>query len=192
MFRGGATSKRASRFASGLVVSKLRVYRESNEVVGSMFVTSESHRVPALNVPFGGLPGRGVWSAVQQLLPRDVLILRVSQARSRAVPTIVMLDLPETAPTIGEFLGGEVVLRDAAILSTRMAREVDQWTLEPLGEIRVGVTEYEHRGTGKQLLTVTRFTTTAGRTLSVPYALATKPSRGRRLWRAKAPAAARR
>ncbi|WP_233884640.1 hypothetical protein [Paraburkholderia flagellata] len=157
-----------------------------------MFVTSEINRVPALNVPFGGLPGKGVWSAVQQLLPRDVLILRVSQARSRAVPTIVMLDLPETAATLEQFVGGEVVLRDAAILSTRLAREVEKWTLEPLCEIRVGVTEYEHRGTGKQLLKVTRFTTAAGRTLSVPYALAAKPARGRRLWRAKAPAAAAR
>lgn len=154
-----------------------------------MFVTCESNRVPALNVPFGGLPGRGVWSAVQQLLPRDVLILRVSRPRSRAVPTIVMLDLRETAATLEQFVEGAVVVRDAAILSTRMAREVDKWTLEPLGEIRVGVTEYEHRSTGKQLLTVTRFTTAAGRKLSVPYALATKPARGRRLWRARAPAA---
>ncbi|MGF6507087.1 hypothetical protein OKW26_002890 [Paraburkholderia sp. 32] len=154
-----------------------------------MFVTSEINRVPPSNVPFGGLPGRGVWSAVQQLLPRDVLILRVSRARSRAVPTIVMLDLPATAATLEQFVGGDVVLRDAAVLSTRRAREDEQWTLEPLCEIRVGATEYEHRGTGKQLLTVTRFTTAAGRTLSVPYALATQPARGRRLWRAKAPAA---
>ncbi|MEX3968194.1 hypothetical protein AB4Y42_39415 [Paraburkholderia sp. EG286B] len=99
-----------------------------------------------------------------------------------------MLDLRETAATLEQFVEGAVVVRDAAILSTRMAREVDKWTLEPLGEIRVGVTEYEHRSTGKLLLTVTRFTTAAGRTLSVPYALATKPARGRRLWGARAPA----
>ncbi|WP_245639652.1 hypothetical protein [Paraburkholderia heleia] len=102
-----------------------------------------------------------------------------------------MLDLPETAATLEQFIEGAVVLRGAAILSTKLAREVEQWTLEPLSEIRVGVTEYEHRGTGKQLLTVTRFTTAAGRTLSVPYALAAKPARGRRLWSAKAPPAAR-
>ncbi|TDG22964.1 hypothetical protein EYW47_16095 [Paraburkholderia silviterrae] len=125
------------------------------------------------------------------MLPRDVLILRVSRARSRAVPTIVMLDLPETAATLEQFVEGEVVLRDAAILSTRRAREVDQWTLDPLREIRVGVTEPEQYSQGERLVTVTRFTTAAGRTLSVPYALAEKPARGRRLWRAKAPTAAR-
>ena len=154
-----------------------------------MFVTCESNRVPALNVPFGGLPGRGVWSAVQQLLPRDVLILRVSRPRSRAVPTIVMLDLRETAPTLEQFVEGAVVVRDAAILSTRMALEVEKWTLEPLGEIRVGATETEQYSKGERLVTVTRFTTAAGRTLSVPYALAAKPARGRRLWGARAPAA---
>lgn len=150
-----------------------------------MFVTSEINRVPRSDVPFGGLPGRGVWSAIEQLLPRDVLILRVSQARSRAVPSIVMLDLPATASTLEQFVRGDVVLRDAAVLSTKLAREVDQWTLDPLCEIRMGATEYEYGGEGKQLLTVTRFTTAAGRTFSVPYALATKPARGRRLWRAK-------
>lgn len=45
-----------------------------------------------------------------------------------------------------------------------MAREVDQWTLEPLSEIRVGVTEGERGGAGQQLHTVTRFTTVVGRT----------------------------
>ncbi|WP_429553176.1 hypothetical protein [Paraburkholderia sp. MM5477-R1] len=65
-----------------------------------------------------------------------------------------MLDLPATAATLEQFVGGDVVLRDAAVLSTRLAREVGQWTLEPLCEIRVGATEYEHRGQGKQLLTV--------------------------------------
>ena len=152
-----------------------------------MFVTSEINRVPRSEVPFGGLPGKGVWSSVQQLIPRDVLILRVSQARSRAVPTIVMLDLPATAATLEQFVRGDVVLRGAAVLSTQLAHEVERWTLDPVSEIRVGATEYEHGGGGGQLLTVTRFTTSAGRTFSVPYALATQPARGRRLWRAKAP-----
>lgn len=155
-----------------------------------MFVTSEINRVPRFNVPFGGLLDKEVWSAVQQLIPRDVLILRVSQARSRAVPTIVMLDLPATAATLEKFVGGDVVLRDAAVLSTRQAREVDQWTLDPLTEIRVGATEYEDGSVGKQLLAVTRFTTAAGRTFSVPYAVVLKHARGRRLWRAKASRAA--
>ncbi|MFM0046938.1 hypothetical protein [Paraburkholderia sediminicola] len=127
-----------------------------------------------------------MWSSVQQLIPRDVLILRVSQARSRAVPTIVMLDLPANAATLEQFVGGDVILRGAAVLSTQLAHEVERWTLDPVSEIRVGATEYEHGGEGKQLLTVARFTTSAGRTFSVPYALATQPARGRRLWRAKA------
>ncbi|MFM0303481.1 hypothetical protein PQR05_33565 [Paraburkholderia sediminicola] len=130
-----------------------------------------------------------MWSSVQQLIPRDVLILRVSQARSRAVPTIVMLDLPANAATLEQFVGGDVILRGAAVLSTQLAHEVERWTLDPVSEIRVGATEYEHGGEGKQLLTVARFTTSAGRTFSVPYALATQPARGRRLWRAKAPRA---
>jgi hypothetical protein len=154
-----------------------------------MFVTSEKNRLPPYAVPFGELPGAGVWSAIEQLIPRDVLILRVSPARSRVVPTIVMLDLPAMAPLLEQFVGGDVVLRGAAVLSTRLAREVDQWTLEPLSEIRLGVTEYEHGERGRQLFTVTRFTTAAGRTFSVPYALAMRPARGRRLWRAKVPTA---
>jgi hypothetical protein len=149
-----------------------------------MFVTSDKNRLPAWTPPFGELPGTGVWLAMEQLIPRDVLILRVSKARSRAIPTIVMLDLTETAPLLEHFVGADVVVRGAAVLSTRQAREVDQWTLDPLSEIRVGATEYSVRD--KQLVTVTRFTTTAGHTFSVPYDLATRPARGTRLWRAKA------
>lgn len=152
-----------------------------------MFVTSEKNRLPPWAALLDDSAGASAWSVVEQLIPRDVLILRVSAARSRAVPTIVMLDLSATAPHLEQFVGGGVVLRGAAVLSTRRAREVDQWTLEPLGEIRLGVTESERVGSGRQLLTVTRFTTAAGRTFSVPYALATRPARGRRLWRAKAP-----
>lgn len=150
-----------------------------------MFVMSEISLVPGSDMRFGGIPGAGVWSAVEQLLPRDVLILRISQVRSRAVPSIVMLDLRATAPHLQQFVGGDTVLRDAAVLSTKMACEVDQWTLDPLSEIRIGATEYDYAGDGKQLLTVTRFTTTAGCTFSVPYALATQPARGKQLWRAK-------
>ncbi|RQG99081.1 hypothetical protein D1Y85_26740 [Paraburkholderia dinghuensis] len=121
-------------------------------------------------------------------MPRDVLILRVSLARSRAVPSIVMLDLSAAAPHLEQFVGGDVVLRGAAVLSTKFAHEVDRWRLDPLSEIRVGGTEPERYSQGERLVTVTRFTTAAGRTFSVPVALATRAARGRRLWRAKAPA----
>ncbi|WP_434666215.1 hypothetical protein P5W99_31470 [Paraburkholderia sp. A3BS-1L] len=153
-----------------------------------MFVTSENNRLPPYALPFGEAEGATAWTAIEQLIPRDVLILRVSPVRSRVVPTIVMLDLSTTAPHLEQFVSGDVVLRGAAVLSTRFAHEVDRWTLDPLSEIRVGVTEPEKYSQGERLMTVTRFTTAAGRTFSVPYALATRPARGRRLWRAKAPA----
>ncbi|MEX3939866.1 MULTISPECIES: hypothetical protein [Paraburkholderia] len=153
-----------------------------------MFVTSEKNRLPPYALPFGEPEGATAWTAIEQLIPRDVLILRVSPARSRVVPSIVMLDLSTTAPHLEQFVGGDVVLRGAAVLSTKFAREVDRWTLDPLSEIRVGVTESERYSQGERLVTVTRFTTAAGRTFSVPVALATRPARGRRLWRAKAPA----
>ena len=133
--------------------------------------------------------GASVWAAIEQLSPRDVLMLRVSPARSRVVPSIIMLDLFATAPYLEQFVGGEVVLRGAAVLSTRRAREVEQWTLDPLSEIRVGGTEPEQYSGGERLVTVTRFTTAAGRTFSVPVALATRAARGKRLWRARKPAA---
>ncbi|WP_232071205.1 hypothetical protein [Paraburkholderia pallida] len=101
-----------------------------------------------------------------------------------------MLDLRETAASLEQFVAGDIVLRGAAVLSTKFAHEVDRWRLDPLNEIRVGVTEIEQYSQGERLVTVTRFTTAAGGTLTVPYALATKPARGRRLWRAKASAAA--
>jgi hypothetical protein len=154
-----------------------------------MFVTSEKNRLPPYALPFGEPEGATAWSAIEQLIPRDVLILRVSPARSRVVPSIVMLDLSTTAPHLEQFVGGDVVLRGAAVLSTKFAREVDRWTLEPVSEIRIGVTESEQYSKGERLVTVTRFTTAAGRTFSVPFALATRPARGRRLWRAKPPAA---
>ncbi|MGF6852949.1 hypothetical protein [Paraburkholderia sp. CI3] len=150
-----------------------------------MFVTSEKNRLPSSAVPFEP-GGAGVWGVISQLMPRDVLILRVSPRGSRAVPTIVMMDLTGSAQSLDQFAGGDVVLRDAAVLSTKLAREVDQWTLEPLSETRVRATEPEQYSRGERLVTVTRFTTATGRTFSVPYALATRPARGRRLWRAKA------
>ncbi|MBB5502197.1 hypothetical protein [Paraburkholderia sp. MM5384-R2] len=102
-----------------------------------MFVTSEK-RLPPWAMFQADAGGACTWSAIEQLIPRDVAILRVSRVRSRVVPTIVMLDLRETAPSLEQFVGGDVVLRGAAVLSTRRAGEVDQWTLDPLDEIRVG------------------------------------------------------
>lgn len=153
-----------------------------------MFVTSEKNRKPPYAMPFCDEEADvTTWSAIEQLIPRDMLILRVSPPRSRVVPTIMLLDLPAMAPHLERLINGDVVLRGAAVLSTQLAREVDQWTLDPLSEIRVGVTEPEQYNQGKRLVSVTRFTTAAGRTFSVPSAIATRPARGRRLWRAKAP-----
>jgi hypothetical protein len=133
------------------------------------------------------MPDITTWSAVEQLIPRDMLILRVSPARWRGIPTIMLLDLSVMAPHLEQFVGGGVVLRGAAVLSTKLAREVDRWTFDPLSEIRVGVTQTEEFSGGERLVTVTQFTTAAGRTFSVPCAPATRPARGRRLWKAKPP-----
>lgn len=154
-----------------------------------MFVTSEKNRKPPYAMPFGSedddLPDITTWSAIEQLIPRDMLILRVSPVRSRAIPTIMLLDLSAMAPHLERLIGGDVVLRGAAVLSTQLAHEVDRWTLDPLSEIRVGVTEPEPYNQGQRLVSVTRFTTAAGRTFSVPSAIAAHPARGRRLWKAK-------
>jgi hypothetical protein len=153
-----------------------------------MFVTSENNRLPLSEVPF--VPeGTGVWGVVSQLVPRDVLILRVSPRGSRGVPAIVMMDLQGSASSLDQFADGDAVLRGAAVLSTRRAGEVGQWTLEPLSEIRIGATEGGY-DSDDLLVSVTRFTTEAGRRFSVPYAVATRASRGKRVWRAKAPGAA--
>lgn len=150
-----------------------------------MFLALELNRLHPSKMPFGEVPGAGAWTVIEQLLPRDVLILRVSSRRSRAVPTIVMMDLTATASSIGKLANDGSILRGAAILSTRLARETEQWTLDPLNEIRVEATEYCELA--KQLVKVTQFTTSGGRKVSVPYALATRAARGRRLWRAKVP-----
>ncbi|MGF6288713.1 hypothetical protein [Paraburkholderia youngii] len=152
-----------------------------------MFVTSEKNRLAPWEMLLPKAEEASVWAAIEQLSPRDVLMLRVSPARSRVVPSIIMLDLFATAPYLEQFVGGEVVLRGAAVLSTRRGREVEQWTLDPLSEIRIGVTQPEEYSGGERLVTVTRYTTAAGRTFFVPVALAERPARGRRLWRAKAP-----
>ena len=150
-----------------------------------MFLALELNRLPPGKIPFGELPDAGVWTVIEQVLPRDILILRVSSPRSRAVPTIVMVDLAATASSLSQIATDGSVLRGAAILSTQQAREAEHWTLDPLIEIRVDATEYcEH---SKRLLKVTQFTMANGRRRSIPYELATRATRGRRLWRAKVP-----
>lgn len=148
-----------------------------------MFLALELNRLPPSKMPFGAVPGAGAWSVIEQLLPRDVLILRISAVGSRAIPTIMMMDLNATAPSLRQFERDGSVLRGAAILSTRRAQEVEQWTLDPLSEIRVEATEYCEQT--QQFVVVTQFTTSDGHQFSVPYGKATAPARGRRLWRAK-------
>lgn len=162
-----------------------RVIRNSAiEVVRCMFLALELNRLHPSKMPFGEVPGAGAWTVVEQLLPRDVLILRVSPPRSRAVPTIVMMDLTATASSLGQFANDGSVLRGAAILSTQRAKAAEHWTLDPLKEIRVEAAEYCELT--KQLVRVTQFITSDGRKFSVPYAAATRATRGRRLWRARA------
>ncbi|WP_245641553.1 hypothetical protein [Paraburkholderia bannensis] len=98
------------------------------------------------------------------------------------------MDLNSGAGSLDQFEDGEATVRGAAVVSTRLSQPTDKWSLEPLSEIRIGATEFSEPD--KKLFSVTQFTTAGGRKFSVPYAVATRPARGRRLWRAKAPAAA--
>jgi hypothetical protein len=149
-----------------------------------MFVTNEENRLP-MPVIAGGHEGTAVWGVVSQMMASDVLILRMSRRGSRGAPAIVMLDLNRSAPALDQFDSGDAVLRGAAVLSTQHGQEVGKWTLEPLSEIRIRATENGYDD--GPMFTATQFTTAAGRKFSVPYAVATRASRGKRLWRAKAP-----
>ncbi|WP_244314851.1 hypothetical protein [Paraburkholderia unamae] len=96
------------------------------------------------------------------------------------------MDLTSGAGSLDQFVDGDTAVRGAAVVNTRLSRPVDQWSLEPLSEIRIGATEFSERD--NKLFSVTQFTTTAGRKFSVPYGIASRPARGRRVWRAKEPA----
>ncbi|WP_321955392.1 hypothetical protein [Paraburkholderia bannensis] len=98
------------------------------------------------------------------------------------------MDLNSGAGSLDQFEGGDATVRGAAVVSTRLSQPTDEWFLEPLSEIRIGATEFSEPD--QKLFSVTQFVTAAGRKFSVPYAVATRPARGRRLWRAKVPAAA--
>ncbi|MEN7529665.1 hypothetical protein [Cupriavidus sp. DL-D2] len=92
------------------------------------------------------------------------------------------MDLNRGAASLQQFLNGTDVLRGAAVVSTSGARQSGSWYLDPLREIRVGVSEYSE--THEAFLTATYFTTTAGREFSVPHGFATRYARGRRIWQA--------
>ncbi|MFM0351589.1 hypothetical protein P0D96_47340, partial [Paraburkholderia sp. RL17-347-BIC-D] len=61
----------------------------------------------------------------------------------------------------------------------------DQWELEALSEIRIGATEAGDGESG--YLSVTKFTTAAGRQFSIPFAATNKFSRGKRIYSAPRP-----
>lgn len=126
--------------------------------------------------------GAGVWAVMEQWMPGDLLVLRVAEKGSRAVPRVVWMGLTRGAASLDQFLGGPSVLRGAAVVSTSGVHRVADWHLDPLCEIRIGASEYSE--SRERLLTVTQFTTTAGRKFSVPHGVATRYQRGRRVWHA--------
>lgn len=124
--------------------------------------------------------GAGVWAVMEQWMPGDLLVLQVSQKRTRTVPRVVWMGLTRGAASLNQFLDGASVLRGAAVVSTSGVHRVENWYLDPLREIRVGATEYSE--SHQAHLTVTQFTTTTGRKISVPHGFATGYARGRRVW----------
>jgi hypothetical protein len=129
--------------------------------------------------------GADVCAVAEQWTPGDLLVLRVGRAGERTVPSVIWMDLTSGAGSLDQFLEGDVTVRGAAVVSTRLSQPTEKWSLEPLSEIRIGATEYSEQD--KKLFLIAQFTTTAGRKFSVPYAVATSPARGRRVWRAKSP-----
>lgn len=125
--------------------------------------------------------GAGVWAVMEQWVPSDLLVLRVSEKRSRTAPRVVWMDLNRGSAALNHFLDGTNVLRGAAVVSTGGPRQVEDWFLDPLYEIRVGVCEYSE--SHHAFLTATQFTTTAGRKFSVTHGFAARYARGRRVWR---------
>ncbi|KHK59481.1 hypothetical protein PI86_09160 [Burkholderia sp. A9] len=146
-----------------------------------MFLIQDENRLPLQSAVAG--EGAGVWAVMEQWTPGDLLVLRVSEKRSRGVPCVIWMDLTSGAASLDQFLDGGNVLRGAAVVSTRRGRPVEDWYLDPLSEIRVGATEIS--ADDRTLLTVTQFTTVAGRKFSVAHGFATRYARGRRIWQAR-------
>lgn len=143
-----------------------------------MFLIRDDNRLPLQSAMAGD--GAGIWAVMEQWTPGDLLVLRVAEKRARGAPRVVWMDLSRGAVSLNQFLDGASVLRGAAVVSTGGARLAKDWCLDPLIEIRVGVSEYS--AGHQRLLTATQFTTTAGRKFSVPHGFALRHARGRRVW----------
>lgn len=141
-----------------------------------MFLIHDENRLPLPSA----VAGAGIWAVMEQWVPGDLLVLRVAEKGSRAVPRVVWMGLTRGAASLDQFLDGASVLRGAAVVSTNGLKLVENWYLDPLREIRVGATEYSENHQAR--LTVTQFTTTAGRKFSVPHGFASRYARGRRVW----------
>ncbi|MBB4513898.1 hypothetical protein [Paraburkholderia fungorum] len=143
-----------------------------------MFLIRNENRLPLQSTTAGEVAG--VWMAAEQWTSGDLLVLKVSAKRARGLPGVIWTDLRSGAASLDKFLEGNTVLRGAAVVSTRHGCAVEDWYLDPLSEIRVGATEFNERD--QAWLAVTQFTTSAGRSFSVPHGLATRYARGRRVW----------
>lgn len=140
-----------------------------------MFLIQKEHRLPLQSAVAGG----DVMSMTEQLSIGELLVLQLKSPGAHGVPTVIWMDLNFGAGSLGQFLEGNAKVRGAAIVSTLSHRPSGEWHLEQLSEIRIGATEYSEKQA--KLLSVTQFTTVAGRKFTVPYAVATRRARGRRV-----------
>ncbi|WP_074772240.1 hypothetical protein [Paraburkholderia fungorum] len=144
-----------------------------------MFLTCDQHRLPFQS----GLAGKNgtVWAVTEMWTGGDALVVQFSKSGDRGLPRTVMMDLVSSANSLEQFVSDGVVLRDAAVLRVTPRGKSERFSFETVREIRIGATETD--GPDGRLLQVTQFTTSAGRQFSVPFALAEKASRGRRIYR---------
>jgi hypothetical protein len=144
-----------------------------------MFLTCEQNRLPVQSA----LAGEGATvSAVAEIWSGgDALILQFSRSGDRGQPRTVMLDLLWGAASLDQFASDGQVLRGAVLLRLKPQDRSGQLSFETLAEIRIGATELSE--TADHFVKVTRFTTSEGRQFSVPFAIAHKPSRGKRIYR---------
>jgi hypothetical protein len=144
-----------------------------------MFLTCDQNRLPVQTA----LAGEGATvSAIAEIWSGgDALILQFSRSGERGHPRTVMMDLIWGASSLGQFATEGQVVRKAALLIVKPHGGSSQLSFETLREIRIGVTEL--REAEERYVKVAQFTTSGGRQFSVPFAIAHKASRGKRIYR---------
>ncbi|MBN3754724.1 hypothetical protein G3N95_17380 [Paraburkholderia sp. Tr-20389] len=142
-----------------------------------MFLTSDQNRLPTGQAFH---PSVAMWAVAEMWGGGDVLILQFAATR-RGLARVAMVEFSSAAAaTLMQLESDGQIVRGAAVLSARSQKNSAQWKLEPLREIHLGATEAfddQH-----PLVSFVRFTTAAGKQLSLPMGVADKHSRGRRIY----------